>query len=81
MNTLPGVIGITDYEELLKYYYDFIMCNMVFEHLVDPYEVLRRLFELGNDDTIYYIEVPSENPFVVGNKFFVKKERIIIAEP
>lgn len=73
VHTLPGVIGITDYHELLNYTYDFIMCNMVFEHLVDPYEVLRRLFKLGNADTIYYIEVPSENPFTEGNKFSLKK--------
>lgn len=63
--TLPGIIGISDFEELRKNHYDFIMCNMVFEHLVDPYEVMNKLYALGDDDTIYYLEVPSENPFII----------------
>ena len=70
---LPGIINISDYEELKKHHYDFIMCNMVFEHLTDPYQVLNTLYELGDDDTLYYLEVPSENPFTRGNKFSVIK--------
>jgi hypothetical protein len=67
--TLPGITGIREYSELFQHHYDFVMCNMVFEHLADPYGVLKKLYDIGDDDTLYYLEVPGENPFVHGNKF------------
>ena len=45
------------------------MGNSVFEHLSDPNDVMEKLFQIGSDKTIYYVEVTSENPFVFGNKF------------
>ncbi len=69
---LPGVKSIRDYKELKAHHYDFIMCNMVFEHLTYPYDVLEQLYELGDSNTIYYMEVPSENPFTRTNKFSIK---------
>ncbi len=66
---VPGVTGIESEEELYLHRYDLILCNMVFEHLAHPMEVLEKLRALGDEDTVYYLEVPSENPFVSGNKF------------
>lgn len=66
---LLGIHGIRDYSELSRNHYDFIMCNMVFEHLSEPYTVLEELYNIGDNTTVYYIEVPGENPFVNGNKF------------
>ena len=80
VDPLPGIVGIHSYEDLRKHHYDFIMCNMVFEHLVDPYDVLEKLFVLGDSSTIYYLEVPSENPFVTGNKFSISKNLSLLLD-
>lgn len=77
---LPGIKSIQSFDELLQHHYDFIMCNMVFEHLTDPYEVMRKLYMLGDDDTVYYIEVPSENPFINGNKFSILKNLSLLLD-
>lgn len=68
-----GVNSISNQEELRKYVFDFIMCNMLFEHLSWPLETLKVISGLGNKNTLFYIEVPSENPFVKGNKFSLVK--------
>ncbi len=60
---VEGVKGISKFEYLKNYSYDFIMCNQVFEHLTEPMKMMQNFREIGNDDTVYYIEVPSENPF------------------
>ncbi len=69
--TIQGVKNLRSMEEVKKHQYDFVMCNMMFEHLSYPTEVMKQLMEIGNDDTLYYIEVPSENPFNA-NKFSIK---------
>ena len=61
--TVEGVKGITRYENLKEHRYSFIMCNHVFEHLTNPMKMMANFLDIGSDDTIYYIEVPSENPF------------------
>lgn len=78
---IPGVISIRDYEELSKHKYDFIMCNMVFEHLVNPYEVMDTLHTIGDTNTIYYIEVPNENPFTNGSKFSIRRNLSLLFNP
>lgn len=62
--TVDGVKGIATEEELKKHHYDFIMCNHLFEHLSYPVDTLKHLKEISSDDTYYYIEVPSESPFM-----------------
>ena len=57
------------------------MCNMLFEHLSDPVSIIKQLNEFGNKDTVYYIEVPSENPFIKGNKSLLKKKAELINNP
>ena len=54
---------------------------MLFEHLVDPIEVMRTLYKIGNQETVFYIEVPSENPFISGNKFSIKKNMSLLFNP
>ena len=34
---------------------------MLFEHLAEPVEMLEKLKDIGDDKTLYYIEVPSES--------------------
>lgn len=79
--TVPGVKNISDPAELKNHTYDFIMCNMLFEHLPDPVRTLDELKEIGTDSTFYYIEVPSENPFVKENKFSISKNIRLLLNP
>ncbi len=81
VETIEGVQRIANYEELKSYSFDFIMCNGVFEHLVDPMDMMKRFKEIGNQKTIYYIEVPSENPFLKGNKFTIAKNFKLLFNP
>ncbi len=76
-----GIHLISKEGDLKKYKYDFIMCNAVFEHLAYPVEVLNKISKLGNENTIFYIEVPSENPFIKGNKFSVIKNYKLLVNP
>ena len=71
IKTVKGVTGISDFEELKQHHYDFIMCNQLFEHLADFREILSRIRSIGSQETLFYIEVPSENPFTRVNKFSV----------
>lgn len=70
---IEGVETISSFSDLMNYKFDFIMCNMLFEHLSYPLNTMQRLWSIGDKDTIYYIEVPSENPFIKGNKFSLFK--------
>ena len=54
---------------------------MLFEHLPDPVRTLDELKEIGTDSTFYYIEVPSENPFVKENKFSISKNIRLLLNP
>ena len=81
IKTIDGVQGISDYAKLKEYSFDFIMSNMLFEHLVDPVDMLRRFKEIGNEKTVYYIEVPNENPFEHGNKFSIRKNFGLLFNP
>lgn len=68
--TVKGVKGLTGMSDVKKHQYDFVMCNMLFEHLSYPVELLGELKDIGDNKTLYYIEVPSENPFMI-NKFSI----------
>lgn len=61
--TISGVKRIGSIEELKKLKIDFVMCNMLFEHLAFPNDVMQLFKELGDDETVFYIEVPYEDPF------------------
>ncbi len=78
---VEGVHHVGTFEELLQYRYDFIMCNMLFEHLTEPAETLQQIGRLGDENTLYYIEVPSENPFLSGNKFSLWKNISLVFNP
>lgn len=70
--TVEGVKRVEKYDDLYDYNFDLIMCNMVFEHESNPKDLLKKLYDIGTEETFYYIEVPSENPFDK-NKFSVLK--------
>ena len=76
-----GVETISNYSALKNCKYDFIMCNMLFEHLSYPLNDMKRLWNIGDSDTLYYIEVPSENPFIKGNKFSLFKNLKLAFNP
>ena len=76
---VEGIQLISKEEDLKKHSYDFIMCNALFEHLANPVDVLEKIAKLGNENTLFYIEVPSENPFIKGNKFsFIKNYKLVV---
>ena len=79
--TLKGVENISDFSKLSDYRFDFIMCNMLFEHLADPMSLMGTLKDIGDENTIYYIEVPSENPFVSGNKHSIANNLKLVFNP
>lgn len=81
VETIHGVKKISDRKEIGQHSYDFIMSNMLFEHLADPVQMLDYFYTLGNSGTYYYIEVPSENPFVKGNKFGIFKNIPLLFNP
>lgn len=80
VQTLPGVRGVNSLDELRRCAYDFIMCNMVLEHVPFPYDIMKTLYQLGRQNTVYYMEVPSENPFTQGNKFSVFKNLSLLTD-
>ncbi|MBO5238280.1 MAG: methyltransferase domain-containing protein [Lachnospiraceae bacterium] len=57
---LDGIHLITDCNELLRYNWDVIFCNMVMEHLSDIQEYFSQLVSYMTENTILYIEVPIE---------------------
>lgn len=81
VKTLDGITGISDYDALKQHTFDFIMCNHLFEHLADPQDVLRRIRAAGDKNTLFYIEVPSENPFTRVNKFSVLHNLRMMTDP
>ena len=76
-----GVETISNHLDLKSYRYDFIMCNMLFEHLSYPMVDMKKLWDIGDEDTIFYIEVPSENPFIKGSKFSLSKNLKLAFNP
>lgn len=80
--SIEGVCTIHQYDELKKHAFDFIMCNHLFEHLSDPMQMMQNLRGIGNEGTIYYIEVPSENPFTQkANKYSIRKNFSLLFNP
>lgn len=70
IETKQGIEKVKYYEDLFKYQFDFIMCNMTLEHISYPDQFMKLLYDVGGEETYYYVEVPSENPFE-SNKFSI----------
>lgn len=73
-----GVKKIGSYQELFEHHFDFIMCNMTLEHVSNPKDFVKRLYDIGSADTYYYMEVPSENPFDKDKFSIIKNLRLFI---
>lgn len=69
---IDGIKAIRNYSELAEHKFDFIMCNMTLEHVSYPVDFMQLLYDVGDEDTYYYLEVPSENPFEQ-SKFSISK--------
>jgi SAM-dependent methyltransferase len=62
--TLGDIKTITDiYDSENKF--DLITCCHVLEHVSSPIEVLEQIKSFSHEDTIFYLEVPLDNPFIV----------------
>ena len=70
---LDNIIKINNYNECKKHSYDLIMCCHVLEHVPYPSEIVQNIKELSNKNTVLYIEVPLEFPFVYDNLSRFKK--------
>lgn len=64
----------------MGYHFDFIMCNMTLEHVSYPKDFMKLLYDIGSEDTYYYIEVPSEDPFAK-DKFSLMKNVELLFNP
>lgn len=80
VETISGVYGISSFEELRNFSFDFIMCNMTLEHVMDPFTFTKTLYDIGGPGTYYYVEVPSESPFCK-NKFSISKNIELLFNP
>lgn len=55
-----GVKRIGSYVQLFEHDFDFIMCNHTLEHISYPNDFMKLLYDIGSENTYYYIEVPSK---------------------
>lgn len=53
---------------------------MTLEHVSYPADFIKLLYDIGSGDTYYYIEVPSENPFMK-NKYSIMKNLRLFFNP
>jgi hypothetical protein len=77
---ISGIIGINSISELFNYQYDFIMSNHMLEHCTAPQDIMNNLWKIGNEQTVYYIEVPYESPFTK-NKFSIRQNLNLLFNP
>jgi len=59
----PGVVTLTDWDEVLRERFDFVMCCHVLEHVSFPGETVQRLKSVAHEGSWIYFEVPAESPF------------------
>jgi hypothetical protein len=77
-----GITKLTSLSECNKYKYDLIMCCHVLEHVSYPNEILQDIKSLSDKNTIVYIEVPFESPFITGKfKRWGSSLKILIKNP
>ena len=58
-----GIRLISDFTELMKHTYDFIMCCHLLEHVSDPLHIVCNMFNVLTPEGSLYIEVPNENAY------------------
>lgn len=80
VDTVAGVNKISSYDELFNYSFDFIMCNHTLEHIAQPVQFTKNIYDIGTKGTYYYFEMPSENPFEK-NKFSILKNAKLLLNP
>lgn len=72
---VEGVQLITEFDKLKNIKWDVIFCNMVLEHLSDVPGYFENLISLMEEETLLYIEVPSEK-FMENSEFIYIHEHI-----
>lgn len=63
--TLEDINTINDISESKNKKFDLIICNHVLEHVSSPIDLLEQIKSFSHEDTIFYLEVPLDNPFIV----------------
>jgi hypothetical protein len=63
-----GNIAYVNLKETLSRTYSLIVCSNVLEHVPYPLEILEKIFNIMNNSTILYIEVPYENLMIDKNE-------------
>ena len=78
--TMGDIKRINDISESKSKKFDLITCCHVLEHVSSPIEVLEQIKCFSHEDTIFYLEVPLEDPFdiqLISSKslfhYFIKK--------
>lgn len=77
---LPNITKVDKIDDLYDLHLDFVMSNMTFEHLTCVTEVIDHFTKIGDSNTVFYVEVPSEFPFSV-NKFSIKNNIGLLFNP
>jgi predicted nucleic-acid-binding Zn-ribbon protein len=63
VETVAGVIRMDSYEAAQELDFDLIMCNHVLEHVNDLDDFIGLVKGLGNENTLFYFEVPFDSPY------------------
>ena len=79
-DVLPGITSVDSVDKLYDLRVDFVMSNMTFEHLTCVTEIIEKFTKIGDEKTVYYVEVPSEFPFGE-NKFSIKSNLSLLINP
>ena len=58
-----------DVDELSAFSPDLIVCRHTIEHIANPRKILQILFDLANNDAIFFFEFPALEPLVVRHRF------------
>jgi hypothetical protein len=58
-----GIISLESIEECRKRRYDLIMCCHVLEHVSYPMDIMKEIFNLADEKTTIYIELPYDTYF------------------
>lgn len=50
---------VSNFADIKDKKFDVIFCNQVFEHLIDPDDAMKKIFEMCHSETLVYIAVPN----------------------
>lgn len=63
VKTLDGIISLKTLDDCKKITPDFVMCNHVLEHVVNPLAVVEDIKSILKSGAYLYVELPFDSPF------------------